>query len=273
AMADGYIDSTLFNGSIRTDEDLHIAALLRAKSKALVAFGSCATEGCVPGLSNVKGADYALERAYLTTPNVENPDGSLPGRIYDLPDELTLPGLRSRVRALQDVVAVDAFVRGCPPNYEQVWKAVNQVLSEGIPQTAEHLLGVDDRTLCDQCPRIRKGKIRVPRFKRLYEAVPNNEQCLLEQGFICAGPGTHAGCGAACIKANMPCRGCYGPPDGIHDQGTAILDAVAAGLAGQTDQEIQAALNSIVDPLGTFYRYSYAVSQLNQLAEQGKAER
>ena len=44
---------------------------------------------------------------------------------------------------------------------------------------------------------------------------------------------------AACIKANMPCRGCYGPPDGVVDQGAAMLDAVVAGLSGQTDAEIR----------------------------------
>ncbi len=272
AMPEGYIDIVLFNGSIRTDENLQIASLLRSKSKALIAFGSCATEGCVPGLSNIRGADYALERAYIESPSTENPQGVLPGRGGNLPDNLHLPGLRPQVRALQDVVTVDAFIRGCPPNYEQVWKAINQVLTEGLPQTGERLLGVDPRSLCDQCPRVRTGKIRVPRFKRIHEAIPDPEQCFLEQGFICAGPATHAGCSAACIKANMPCRGCYGPPEGVHDQGSAILDAVVAGFAGQNDAAIQEALASIVDPIGTFYRYSYAVSLLNQLVEHKTAQ-
>lgn len=267
AMDDGYIDITLFNGSIRTDEDLHLATLLRAKSKGLIAFGSCATEGCVPGLSNIKGADYALERAFVRAPNTEN-SAAVPGRDGFMPDGIELPGLQPRVRALHDVVPVDAFVRGCPPTHEQVWKAINQLIQEGLPKTDEHLLGVDDRTVCDQCPRIRTGKIRVTRFKRIHEAIPDPDQCLLEQGFVCAGPATHAGCSAACIKANMPCRGCYGPPAGVHDQGSAVLDAVAAGLEGKTDVEIRSALASIVDPIGTFYRYSYAVSLLNQLADQ-----
>jgi len=268
AMPAGYIDITLFNGSIRTEENLHIAELLRAKSKGLVAFGSCATEGCVPGLSNIRGADYALERAYGPSAGTENAQNVIPGRSADLPDNLSLPDLCPRVSALQDVVAVDAFVRGCPPNHEQVWNAINQLLQEGLPQSGERLLGVDPRSLCDQCPRVRTGKIRVPRFKRIHEAIPDPNQCFLEQGFICAGPATHAGCGAACIKANMPCRGCYGPPAGVHDQGSAVLDAVVSGMGGQTDAAIREALSSIVDPIGTFYRYSYAVSLLNQAADQ-----
>ena len=266
-MEDGYIDITLFNGSIRTSEDLHIARLLRTKSKALIAFGSCAIEGCVPGLSNIRGADYALKRAFQDAPGIENGEGGLLDRLANAPASLGLPTLFAQLRSLEQVVDVDAYIPGCPPNHDQVWKAINLLLEQGLPQTPDRLLGVDERALCDQCPRTRKGKIRVERFYRVHEAIPDTEQCLLEQGFVCAGPATHAGCGAACIKANMPCRGCYGAPDGVKDQGAALLTAVAAGLAGQTDAAIRTALATIVDPVGTFYRYSYATSSLGQLGK------
>ena len=52
-MEDGSILLTLFNGGIRNDENEHMAKLLRKKSKILVAFGSCATEGCISGLANL----------------------------------------------------------------------------------------------------------------------------------------------------------------------------------------------------------------------------
>ena len=52
-MADGAIDVCLFNGSVRTSEQDYMAQLLRRKSKVLVAFGSCASEGCIPGLANM----------------------------------------------------------------------------------------------------------------------------------------------------------------------------------------------------------------------------
>ncbi|MCP4255920.1 MAG: oxidoreductase, partial [Planctomycetes bacterium] len=51
AMEDKSIDVCLFNGSIRSSENEHMAKLLRRKSKVLVAFGSCAHEGCIPGLA------------------------------------------------------------------------------------------------------------------------------------------------------------------------------------------------------------------------------
>ena len=52
-MADKEIDLCLFNGGIRTSEQEYMAQLLRRKSKVLVAFGSCASEGCIPGLGNM----------------------------------------------------------------------------------------------------------------------------------------------------------------------------------------------------------------------------
>ena len=61
----------------------------------------------------------------------------------------------------------------------------------------------------------------------------------------------------------MPCRGCYGPPDGVHRSGAALLDAVVAGMAGQSDAEIRRVLGTIVDPVGTFYRFSLGASLLH----------
>ena len=52
AMEDKSITLCLFNGAIRTDDNEYMAKLLRQKSVVLVAFGSCAGEGCIPALSN-----------------------------------------------------------------------------------------------------------------------------------------------------------------------------------------------------------------------------
>ena len=264
-MVDGYIDLTLFNGAIRTEADEHIAHLLRKKSKALVAFGSCATEGCIPGLGNIKGPDYAINLAAFESPTNDNPDRVIPQREFEMPEgTITLPGLFRQLRTLEQVVEVDYSIPGCPPNHEQIWNAITAVVEGNLPAPGS-LLGVDSRTVCDQCPRTREGKIRVDHFSRPHQVIPDGERCLLEQGLICAGPATHAGCGALCVKANMPCRGCYGAPDGVVDQGAAMLDAVVAGFEGKSDAEIRKVLATIVDPVGTFYRFSLSGSFLHQI--------
>jgi F420-non-reducing hydrogenase small subunit len=59
---DGYIDVCLFNGAIRNSENEEMAHLLRKKSKVLVAYGSCAYEGCIPALSNLTTAEATLRQ-------------------------------------------------------------------------------------------------------------------------------------------------------------------------------------------------------------------
>src|SRR4030066_2468054 len=78
AMADKYIDICFFNGSVRNEEQEHMAKLLRKKSKTLVAFGSCAQEGCIPGLANLHDAKKILGTVNLRgTPGVTTKAGVL----------------------------------------------------------------------------------------------------------------------------------------------------------------------------------------------------
>jgi F420-non-reducing hydrogenase small subunit len=87
---------------------------------------------------------------------------------------------------------------------------------------------------------------------------------LLEQGFLCAGVATRGGCGAPCPLANMPCTGCYGPVENVIDQGAHFLSAVASVIDSSDAQEIQNIIDDIPDPVGTFYRYSFAGSLLRR---------
>ncbi|MCP4166673.1 MAG: hypothetical protein GY759_12380 [Chloroflexi bacterium] len=62
---DGFIDVCLFNGAIRNSENEEMAKLLRRKSKVLVAFGSCAYEGCIPARSNLTSKQATLNTVYF----------------------------------------------------------------------------------------------------------------------------------------------------------------------------------------------------------------
>ncbi len=44
------------------------------------------------------------------------------------------------------------------------------------------------------------------------------------------GIATRDGCGAPCPEASMPCTGCYGPPEGISDQGAKMVSALSSIL-------------------------------------------
>jgi F420-non-reducing hydrogenase small subunit len=101
---------------------------------------------------------------------------------------------------------------------------------------------------------------KVKKFYRTYEIIPEPNICLLEQGLLCQGVATRGGCGAPCPQANMPCTGCYGPVEGVIDQGSHFLSAAASIIDSNDPAEIQKIIDDIHDPVGSFYRYSLADS-------------
>ena len=104
-MPDGSIDVCLFNGGIRTSEQEYMAQLLRRKSKVLVAFGSCAHEGCIPGLANASTAGEIFDTVYRDAPSTENPEGIEPQPKTEVPEgTLHLPVFYDTVRTLDQTV-------------------------------------------------------------------------------------------------------------------------------------------------------------------------
>ncbi len=265
-MPDGYIDVCLFNGAIRNSEQEEIAHLLRCKSKVLVAFGSCATEGCIPGLANLYTRDAIFERVYLTSQSTDNPEKVLPQVRTAVPEgEITIPEFYNTVLALDDVVPVEYYVPGCPPQPHQIWKVIQAIVAGNLPEPPA-VVGAGEKTCCDECRRIKNVK-KVKRFYRPFEIIPDPEICLLEQGLLCMGPATRSGCGegkALCVDANMPCRGCYGPPPGVIDQGAKMLSAIASVIDSNDPEEIARIIDTIHDPVGTFYRFSLSKSLLRR---------
>jgi F420-non-reducing hydrogenase small subunit len=117
------------------------------------------------------------------------------------------------------------------------------------------------KAVCDDCPRTRDVK-KINKVYRNYEIIPEPEICLLEQGMLCQGIATRGGCEAPCPQANMPCTGCYGPVEGVIDQGAHFLSALTSVLDTNDPEEIQKIIDDIPDPVGSFYRYSLADSLL-----------
>jgi F420-non-reducing hydrogenase small subunit len=259
----GSIDLCLFNGAIRTSEQEEMAQMLREKSKVMVAFGACANLGGIPGLANVTSRGPIFRCVYRETPSTVNEAGVYPQSIYSAPEgELTLPAFHDTVRPLHHVVPVEYFVPGCPPVKEQV-EAVLQAVMEGNLPPVGSVVGASIKTVCQECPRVKEEK-KITAFRRTYEFQPDPERCLLEQGILCAGPATRGGCGVPCLDANMPCRGCYGPPPGVVDQGAKLLSAVASIVDSEDMEEIERVVAGIPDTVAGFYMFGLAASLLRR---------
>jgi len=266
AMKDKEIDVCLFNGAIRTSENEHLAKLLRKKSKVMVAFGACSHTGGIPGMANFYDAESILERVYDTSPSVDDSRGTRPTKKTKVPEGvIEIPTFYEKVKTLAQTVKVDYFMPGCPPVVDQVWNVLQAILSGELPP-AGSVVGADGKTNCDVCPR-EKGKSsqRVKEWKRPHEVKLDPDTCFLTQGVICCGPATRSGCGLPCLSGNMPCRGCYGPPDDVVDQGTKLMSAIGALVDTDEPEMLQQILDTIVDPAGYGYRFGLANSVMSEL--------
>ncbi len=262
---DDYIDVCFFNGAIRSDENREIAELLRRKSKTLIAYGSCAHEGCIPALANLYSRAELFERIYIDNPSTPNPERLLPKTHTTVEGrELTLPELWDTVVTLADVVAVDYFVPGCPPTEKMTWAGIEAIVKGELPAKGS-LIGAGTKAVCDECAYERHdtpiSKIERP---HLFQAPAGNTQCLLELGLVCLGPATRSGCEARCLDAQQPCRGCYGPAGEVSDQGAKMIAALGSLIAGETDTDVRQVVEQIADPAGTFYRFGLASSTLRR---------
>jgi F420-non-reducing hydrogenase small subunit len=210
--------------------------------------------GGIPALANL--------REWI--PQVAQPVTAMPE------GDLELPVLLRSVRSLGEVVEVDYWIPGCPPESRQVW-SVLKALIEGAPLPARgSVLGGGVTSVCEECAR-EKGEKRIAKFLRPYEVVPDERRCLLEQGIVCMGVATRNGCGALCPAVNMPCTGCYGPADGIADQGAKVIAALGSALdtgeyKGMGESQLVAradeAAAALADSVGTLYRYTLAGAAL-----------
>lgn len=265
AMEDGSILLTLFNGAIHTEEHEHVAKLLRQKTKLLVAFGSCACEGCIPALINLSSGKEMFDIAY-TTLTTDNPDNIRPQTSVQMPEGvITMPAMYSVVRTLDQVVPVDYYMPGCPPESHQIAAVIDlviQVLQGKVElPPAGSVIGAGGSTVCDDCPRTRNEK-KIKQFTRIHLIEPDPEICLLEQGIFCSGIATRSGCDAKCPSAGAPCIGCYGPAEGVLDYGARLMTAVASVIDSTNPEEIEAILDGIPDPAGQLYRFNMAGSLL-----------
>lgn len=269
-LQDGEIAVSFINGSVRLDEQEEMVKLLRKKSGLVVAFGSCAYLGGIPGLGNFTDREAIFRRAYKEVPSVENPAGTLPqARTEVNGGVLTLPEFYDTVKTLNQTIPVDYYLPGCPPPPDLIVNAVMAILTGKLPAKGSVL--APTKALCDTCPRAKNKpeKMSVSQVKRPWQVKLDPEKCFLLQGVFCYGPATRSGCGETCIKANQPCRGCFGPVDGVVDQGAKGLSMFASILGindekKMSDQELQDLIDTIADPAGTVYRFSLASSLLKR---------
>ena len=265
ALKDGEIILSIINGHVRNSEQEEVAQLLRKKSQLVLAFGACACFGGTPGLANLTTKEDIFNWVYRDAPTIVNPKGNYPQTTTTVNGKkLTLPEFYSRVYALNDIIDVDYYLPGCPPPPHLIMAALSAVLENKLPPRGSTL--APHRALCDSCRRNKSKpeRVAIREIKRIHEVEADPDVCFLAQGIICLGPATRDGCGEACMNINIPCRGCFGPVEGVADSGAKFVSALASILDVQSDEDIERITNEIMDPVGYSYRFSLPASILQK---------
>jgi NAD-reducing hydrogenase small subunit len=98
---------------------------MRDRCKILVALGDCAVFGGVIAMRNFFKLEDALRRAYVETESTDE-EGKIPSS-----PELGVP---TPVRAVHEVVDVEVFVPGCPPDADVIYYVLSELAQGRIPE-------------------------------------------------------------------------------------------------------------------------------------------
>lgn len=268
ALADGEIKLSIINGNVRNSEQEEIAKLLRQKSQLVIGFGACACFGGTPGMANFRTKEDIFNWVYREAPTVVNPHGKVPQPLSTVDGkELTLPEFYDKVYALNQIINVDYFLPGCPPPPDLIAQAITATLENKLPMKGSFL--APHKALCDSCVRnaSKPAKIKINEIKRIHEIEASPDICFLAQGIICLGIATRDGCGTSCININMPCRGCFGPVEGVKDAGLKMIFSLAAIIDASSETDIKKIVEQINDVAGYGYRFSLPTSVVGTLKQ------
>lgn len=118
------VDVGILEGGITNTTNEEVAKLMRKRCKILVSLGDCAVFGGVPAMRNFFTIEETLRRAYVEADSNE-PNSKIP-----TDPELCKPTL---VRPVHEVVPVDVFVPGCPPDADVIFYALSELAQGRIP--------------------------------------------------------------------------------------------------------------------------------------------
>ncbi len=246
-------DAVFVAGTVRTKRDLEKLLFFRRHSRIMVAYGTCSIYGGIPGLS-----------ALLRREDIIG---------FEDADEKYAEALTPTIKPITEYVKPDILVPGCPPSIELINRLANilaENISDGRIEKPIYLLTGEN--LCRNCPRKPKrlDKVEMPGIRSINEVRVEEDKCFLEQGILCMGPVTAAGCGHVCIRMNKPCIGCYGPARGVVDQGLNYISSFTSILMKSSEirighEGLRRELDKIVDPMGYLYRYTLPKSLLTKL--------
>lgn len=186
-------DLGLISGAIRSAHDRECAEKMRKSCRLVIAFGTCAVYGGLPGAGIVHSREEILDTVYVNNRTTHT---------HQAPSMSVSP-MEKLVTPIDEVIDVDLYLPGCPPHPAFILDAL-LALIEGRPPRAKK------ETICAHCKRS-MIKSDVTQLKANHEGVPETDTCFLSQGYTCLGSVTLDRCTAPCPNNGVMCTGCAGP--------------------------------------------------------------
>lgn len=110
------VDIVLVEGAVANEDNREMARIIRQRTGIVISLGDCAVNGNVSALRNPRGLEEVLRCSYGTQQAIKS-----------------VPGLLPKALPLHQVIAVDAFIPGCPPDA--------MLIKEGLASAQTRLSG------------------------------------------------------------------------------------------------------------------------------------
>lgn len=110
-------------GGIANDENIEVLEHYRENCDILISVGACAVWGGVPSMRNVVPLEECFREAYIDSVT------AVPGAERTIPYHEDIPKITTKVIPCHEVVKMDYFIPGCPPDGEAIFKVLDDLVN------------------------------------------------------------------------------------------------------------------------------------------------
>jgi len=110
-------------GGIANSENIETLEHFRENCDIMISVGACAVWGGVPAMRNVETLEDCFREAYIDSPTrpLQQPP--------TIPFHEDLPVITTKVYPLHEVVKIDYFIPGCPPDGQTIFKVLDDLVN------------------------------------------------------------------------------------------------------------------------------------------------